>query len=89
MLVLLTLKGVSSGIGALVGYAHNTNSIKNCYSEGVINSNNLNVGGIIGNAAIANIENCYSKVNISTTNSNVGGIVGLFTEQMWIQFLIT
>ena len=69
-------KAVSVGVGGIIGNAGGTNSIKNCYSEGSIYSENINVGGIIGKIDGGNIENCYSKVNISTTNNNVGGIVG-------------
>ena len=56
-----------------------SNSIKNCYAEGTINSDNINVGGIIGKLDIGELENCYSKVNISTTNSNVGGILEVYS----------
>ena len=56
-------KGVSAGIGGLVGYVSSTSSIRNCYSEGRINSDNVNVGGIIGRVGTTKIENCYSKVN--------------------------
>ncbi len=72
-------KAVSSGIGGILGSSAGTISIKNCYAEGKIISNNLNVGGIVGNISSANVENCYSKVNISTTNNNVGGIVGIYS----------
>ena len=41
-------KSVVSGIGGLVGYGSGYNDIENCYTEGKINSNNINVGGIIG-----------------------------------------
>ncbi len=78
-LSIIDKKGVNSGIGGIAGSGLNNNSIINCYSEGKINSQNTNVGGIIGNAAIISLENCYSKVNISTTNSNAGGIVGYYT----------
>ena len=73
------LKSVSSGTGGIAGFGNGTNSISNCYAEGEINSDNLNVGGIVGNIATARIQNCYSKVNISTTNRNVGGIIGLYS----------
>ena len=73
-------KGVSSAVGGIVGNAKDgAVDIKNCYAEGIIISDNLNVGGIIGAAYVINLENCYSKVNISTTNNKVGGIVGEFT----------
>ena len=73
-------KGVVSGIGGIAGYGSSSNSIKNCYAEGTINSNNINVGGIIGKFDYGELENCYSKVNISTTNNNVGGIIGSFSN---------
>ena len=73
------LKGVNAGIGGLVGTGTDANSIINCYAEGKIDSNNLNVGGLIGSTTSINIENCYSKVNISTTNSNIGGIIGSYS----------
>ena len=72
-------KAVSAGVGGILGFGANSNSITNCYAEGQINSDNIGVGGILGNG-IADIENCYSKVNISTTNSEVGGIIGLYSE---------
>ena len=74
-------RGVSSGIGGIVGIARGSNRIKACYSEGIINSDNFNVGGIVGKVESKdNIENCYSKVTISTTNINVGGIIGSYSE---------
>ena len=74
-------KAVNSGIGGIAGYvgASAIVSINNCYAEGSILSDNLNVGGVVGSIGISNVENCYSKVNISTTNNSVGGIVGTFT----------
>ncbi len=78
-LVINDVKGVSSGIGGIVGLGKNVNTIRNCYSEGTIISDNINVGGIVGNIATATIKNCYSKINISTTNSNVGGIAGTYS----------
>ena len=73
-------KGVSSGIGGIVGrVSSEASSIKNCYSVGTINSKNNNVGGIVGETTKVNIENCYSKVNITTTSSDVGGILGLYS----------
>ena len=72
-------KGVNSGIGGIAGFGNNSNNIINCYSEGNIESDNINVGGIVGNIGTANIKNCYSKVNVSTTNSNVGGIAGAYS----------
>ena len=73
-------KGVSSGIGGIVGrVSSEASSIKNCYSEGKISSENNNVGGIVGETTKVNIENCYSKVNITTTSSDVGGILGLYS----------
>ena len=72
-------EGVTSGIGGIAGRSTSSNSIKNCYAEGKINSKNLNVGGIIGYVETDNIESCYSKVRISTENNNLGGIVGLYS----------
>ena len=72
-------KAVSSGIGGLVGYAINTNSIKNCYTEGKIISDNVNVGGILGNNLnIVDLETVI-RSSISTTNINVGGIIGSYS----------
>ena len=71
-------KGVSSGVGGIVGIGSETNRIQNCYATGKIDSENNNVGGIAGNVNTVTLENCYSKVNISTTNNNVGGIIGSF-----------
>ena len=71
-------RGISTGIGGLVGAGTGAVSIINCYATGTINSENLNVGGLIGSATELTLENCYSKVNISTTNSYVGGVVGAY-----------
>ena len=72
-------KAANSAIGGIVGNCASTNNIQNCYAEGKINSENRNVGGIVGNAGIINVENCYSKIDISTSNSNVGGILGIYS----------
>ena len=70
---------VDPSIGGLVGSNIGVCSIKNCYVEGTIFSENINVGGIIGKATGNTIENCYAKVDISTENNFVGGIVGAYT----------
>ena len=75
-------QAVNSAIGGIVGSINNTiNTIKNCYSEGRIISENMNAGGIAGKAQSNDtiIENCYSKVDISSTNNYIGGIVGVHT----------
>ncbi len=71
-------RGINTGVGGLIGAGDGAVSITNCYATGTINSENINVGGLIGSATELTLENCYSKVNISTINSNVGGVVGLY-----------
>ncbi len=71
-------KAVSSAIGGIVGDCSNYNRIINCYADGILVSNNLSVGGIVGSLAMGIVENCYSTVNISTTNNYVGGIIGRY-----------
>ena len=73
-------RGVTSGTGGIIGYSSGSASITNCYTDGKINSSNMNVGGIAGIIPTASVENCFSNVNISTKNSNVGGILGQLTN---------
>ncbi len=73
-------KAVSTGVGGIIGFGSGANSLINCYAEGKITSDNINVGGVVGYIENGIIENCYSKVNISTTNNNIGGIVGIYIE---------
>ena len=78
------MKNALNGIGGIVGSNHNA-TINSCYNQGIINSNALSAGGILGasenNKAGWNvkIEKCYNSGNITKATaqgSAIGGISG-------------
>lgn len=76
---------LSSGFlraGGLVGTVQNSSSVKNSYSIGNITGGNTNddeVGGLIGYLHKSSVLNSYSSRNINAsgnTNDEVGGLIG-------------
>ena len=67
-----------SQLGGLIGIASATATIHSSYNTGAVaSSTNQNViGGLVGNAKIANIDSSYNTGTVSGRN-NVGGLVGL------------
>ena len=69
-------------VGGIVGSTTSEDNIKQCYNTGTIettgknDSNNANVGGIIG-LNEANIQDCYNTGIIIGVYNNIGGIAGL------------
>ena len=71
-------------VGGIVGKIYTNNvQIKNCVNKGIINSEILNTGGIVGEI-VSNktegskdilIEACKNEGNIITTGTRIGGIV--------------
>lgn len=71
-------------VGGIVGKINTNNvQIKNCVNKGIINSEILNTGGIVGEI-VSNktegskdilIEACKNEGNIITTGTRIGGIV--------------
>jgi hypothetical protein len=60
--------------GSIVGYLEN-GTIENVYSNGTINSQADNIGGLIGKQIDGKINKCYSKNEIQG-DSYIGGLVG-------------
>lgn len=83
-----TITTTSTYAGGIIGVAHGTCVITNCYNTGSVSSYNTwpedssshYSGGIIGDAYMANITNCYNIGNVSSSSyshhSYSGGIVG-------------
>jgi hypothetical protein len=78
-----TVTGASQ-VGGIAGSAWDGSFISNCNSTGTVTGlgsdpvNNVDVGGIAGNACHAIIENCHSTGAVSGVK-NVGGIAGSIT----------
>ena len=64
--------------GFVTGSSENTNTITNCYSNGILNGKSF-VGGIAGNANRWTISRCYNSGNIHNEGDYTGGIVGRIT----------
>lgn len=71
-------------VGGIVGKIYTNNvQIKNCVNKGIINSEILNTGGIVGEIVSYKtegykdilIEACKNEGNIITTGTRIGGIV--------------
>ena len=75
---------INVSVGGIVGKINTNNvQIKNCVNKGIINSEILNTGGIVGEI-VSNktegykdilIEACKNEGNIITTGTRIGGIV--------------
>ena len=75
----ITYASSTFGLGGMVG-RHNSGYVEDSYAEGVINTNQQEVGGIAGYNS-AYIERCISVVDIYTQQDSVGGIAGYSTNQ--------
>jgi len=73
----INVKGYS-GVGALIGYAFDT-QIEEVYSSGSVSAQGNYAGGIVSLLSNSNIYNSYSKAYVSG-NHEVGGAVG-YMEQ--------
>ena len=70
-----TIEGPSNPrafIGGLVGFSYYTDTIRNCYSAGLITANTPYLGGLLGYLADHNcltvVENCYFDVTTTGTS---------------------
>lgn len=75
---------INVSVGGIVGRINTNNvQIKNCVNKGIINSEILNTGGIVGEIVSYKnegskdilIEACKNEGNIITTGTRIGGIV--------------
>ena len=66
---------LETAIGGIIGNEIGVGSITYCYSEGKIQSDGQNIGGIAGKTT-GKIKNSYSYVNIDGSSLFLGGIVG-------------
>ena len=68
-------------VGGIAGMTSNGVTISNCANTGAVTGGNVQVGGIVGNAAggETNLVACYNTGAITGFN-NVGGILGLGTK---------
>mgnify|MGYP003181813294 CR=1 FL=1 len=75
---------INVSVGGIVGKIYTNNvQIKNCVNKGIINSEILNTGGIVGEIVSYKtegyqdilIEACKNEGNIITTGTRIGGIV--------------
>ena len=62
-------------LGGIAGTT-SSNTIKNCYTHGTIDTEYSEVGGIVGRNSSTTITNNYSYMLIESGWDNVGGIVG-------------
>ena len=67
---------ISTYTGGILGFGNMYEEIKNCYTQGNINAEGNNVGGILGYAGYGSLENCYSILNITSEGNYIGGIIG-------------
>lgn len=82
------MEGIRGGssVGGLVGYVGSYSNISNCYTNGFVTCNrlqigntsfNCNVGGIAGYVARgASLSNCYSGAEVTGFGQFIGGLVG-------------
>lgn len=64
------------GVGGLLGY-NEMNTLRNCYSTGVIYAAANQVGGILGCGNVnSRVVNCWSSMDLFVTGDYVGGIGG-------------
>lgn len=66
----------SDGIGGIAGNITGYSSIENCYTQGNMNVNTKNTGGIAGHVNASAITSCYSSISIKSETDYVGGIIG-------------
>lgn len=66
----------SDGIGGIAGNITGYSSIENCYTQGNMNVNTKNTGGIAGHVNESAITSCYSSISIKSETDYVGGIIG-------------
>jgi hypothetical protein len=60
--------------GGLMG--GNQNTVTNCYTTGIVISNQYG-GGLIGSSGLSgNVSNCYSTCTVTGTNATYGGLIG-------------
>jgi len=67
-----------SGVGALIGYAFNTN-IEEVYSTGSVSAQGNYAGGLVSLLSDSDIYDSYSKAYVSG-NHEIGGAVGYMVE---------
>ena len=69
----------TNSIGGLIGYANTNSKITDCYANGNVNGNGVQVGGLIG-CSVGDVTNCYATGDVSnsiTNGGSTGGLVGL------------
>jgi len=62
-------------IGSLVGWMER-GTVRNCYAEGTVESNNEGVGGLVGAMLGGLVENAFASGSVSSAGWGVGGLVG-------------
>ena len=82
----LTYAFSTYGIGGIVG-RHDSGYIQDCYAEGIITTNQQEVGGIAGYNN-AYIERVVSVVDVYTQQDSVGGVVGYSTNDNILNTLV-
>jgi|GEM_PF-2672932 len=62
--------------GSLAGYTSSGDTLINCYSSGMVLSNNWQTGGLIGRTYSTAMINCYSTADVTGGEYSVGGLAG-------------
>ncbi len=70
----VSITGINSYIGGLVGAKHNGSTLSNSYSAGSVSGGNY-VGGLVGFNDLGTISNSYAAGSVSGV-SNLGGLIG-------------
>lgn len=64
------------GVGGLMGYGADSDTITSSYAGGKIKSEVLNTGGIVGRlSGTSEVSDVYAAVNVSTSTTNAAGMV--------------
>ena len=73
-------EAASDYVGGLLGLGLESTKIENCSSSGIIISDGMFIGGLVGNLESKTLDsvisNCYSSVNVTSDGERVGGLLG-------------
>lgn len=74
----------SEKTGSLAGYTSSNDTLINCYSTGMVLSNNWQTGGLVGRTYSTAMINCYSTANVTGGEYSVGGLIGTSNGNTYI-----
>ncbi len=72
------------GVGGLMGYGADSDTITSSYAGGKIKSEVLNTGGIVGRlSGTSEVSNVYAAMNVSTLHHQCGRYGGKQRRERW------